>query len=129
MNEPLNNVYPTYEEQMNKIYKIINNRDYNNDIRGNALTMFSEFNEAFYPLMCKLVDILNSIDEDDFMEEEDAGIGEDEEKFIKWFGQYLHDKGGLTTQQAMFYVMNNIMECRRTWVLNAMWNKIGDWRY
>tara|TARA_R100001163_G_C5063064_1_gene200268 strand:- start:548 stop:937 length:390 start_codon:yes stop_codon:yes gene_type:complete len=129
MEQPLNDEYPTYDKQVDKIYKIINDRNIDNSIRGNALTMFSEFNEVFYPFMCKLVDILNSIDEEDFMEKSDAGIKEDEEKFIKWFGQYLHNGGGLTTQQAMFYVMNNIMECRRTWILNSMWNNIGDWKW
>ena len=106
MIEELNDEYPTYDEQVDKLYKIINNNE--ND---KALTMFSEFNEAFYPFMCKIVDILNNIDEEDFIEREDAGIQKEEEEFIKWFGGRLHKRGGFTTQQAMFYVMNNIMEC------------------
>ena len=123
MEQPLNDEYPTYKEITEKMMDYIQR-----ECRREVLEWLSEFNEAFYPFMCKVVDILNNIDEDDFIEREDAGIGEEEEKFIKWFGELLNRRGGLTTQQAMFYVMSNFMECRRVSVLRYVWSGIGEWR-
>ncbi len=129
MEQPLINEYPDYKTQVDKMYKIINDSSIDNDIRGNTLGMFAEFNEAFYPLMCKLVDILNNIEEKDFLEDKNAGISKEQEDFIKWVGEFFHKRGGLTTQQKMFYVMNNIMGCERVYILNCMWNNIGDWKW
>lgn len=128
MNEPLNNDYPTYKEQVDKLHKLIQDKDRDSEIRGKALEWFSEFNEAFYPIMCKIVDELESIDEEDFMEEDDAGISDEQQEFIKWVGELLHKRGGFQTQQSMFYIMSNIMGCRRVFVLKYLWNGIGDWK-
>ena len=124
MEQSLKNEYPNYGEVNKKMYDYLQR-----ECRQEVLEWISEFNEAFYPFMCKVVDILNDIDEDDFMEREDAGIGEEEEKFIKWFGGLLHRRGGLTTQQAIFYIMCNFMECRRVSVLRYVWDGIGEWRH
>ena len=126
MNEPNKNEYPDYEEVVKKM--MIHIADGNNEIRGNVLEWLSEFNEAFYPFMCKVVDIFENIDEDDFVEEEDAGINKEQEKFIEWFGELLHKRGGFQTQQANYYIMYNFMECRRVSMLNYMWDDIGEWK-
>ena len=128
MNEPNENEYPTYEEVVKKMMKYISDEGGDDELRGSVLMWLSEFNEAFYPFMCKIVDIMNNIDEDDFTMREDAGINKEQEKFIEWFGALLDRRGGIQTQQGNYYVMYNFMECRRVHILNYMWNDIGEWK-
>tara|TARA_B110000285_G_scaffold119523_1_gene135279 strand:- start:47 stop:430 length:384 start_codon:yes stop_codon:yes gene_type:complete len=127
MNEPNKNEYPSYEELVKKMMEYIG--DENNEMRGDVLGWLSEFNEAFYPFMCKIVDIFNNIDEDDFINKEDAGINKEQEKFIEWFGELLNRRGGIQTQQGNYYIMSNFMKCERVRMLNNMWNGIGDWKH
>ena len=98
-----------------------------------AMLWGAEFGEWNYEMN---VEILKCLYKNKNPEHKD--YDENDKKEIKQLGQDIYDRGGFDALQANFYIMSYFMdfceegnETHKTHIssLNALFNRIGEWRY
>ena len=107
----------SYEDTQNRIVAFIKNEDNDEEIRANVIDWFKDFNDAYYPMMVSVVNRLNKDNLDD-----------EDEEFIKKFGEDIYYFGGKKLMVSLFYIMSNFMNCNDATMIKYLWNGIGEWK-
>tara|TARA_R110001592_G_scaffold18785_7_gene77577 strand:+ start:200 stop:535 length:336 start_codon:yes stop_codon:yes gene_type:complete len=107
----------SYEDTQNRIVAFIKNKDNDEEIRANVIDWFKDFNDAYYP---KMVSVVNRLNKDN--------LDDEDEEFIKKFGEDIYYFGGKKLMVSLFYIMSNFMNCNDATMIKYLWNGIGEWK-
>jgi hypothetical protein len=116
----------SYQSVKNTMMEYIQDIKKPAETRGYVFSWMAEYSETNHIRMLRMVEIL-----DEYSDGEDEVPKKVCDEVFK-LGCEIHREGGMTSQQACFYILTNFFMIDNLNIgshIQCMWDGAGDWRY
>lgn len=116
----------SYESVNIKMFEYIQDNKRPAELRGCVFSWMAEYSETNHIRMSRVVEILNKYEDHENFRMRDI-LKEDIDEVFK-IGCDIGKEGGLTSQQACFYISTNFMKNDNPELIKILWDGAGDWQ-